>query len=797
MIKRPLLIITICYIISILWGIYLKKYILLFCLIMLVINMYIYIKKRNKIYFIFYNICIFVLCACTLIIKNKDDSFNRFSINSETDRVSIIGVIVSEENDSKYNNNYVVKVINLNNTKCNKKMYLRVKKDNKNLKLQYGNLVKAEGIFEKGEVQRNYKGYSVFNSLKYRNIYGIIKSENIKIIKNNSTNTYNLWINKLQKKLKNNIEILVSKDNNGIAKALLIGDNSGIESDRKQLFSDANLSHILAISGMHVSYVIIGLGFALKKISNRKSKYIMIFFLIFFAFLTGGSPSVIRAVMMCILTLIASLIYRKSDTINNIAISALIILIKNPYNLFNLGFQLSFMGTLGIVLFHSKIEYKTQIIFNNIIKLLLKNETKFLNITNNKFIKNFIVILSVSISANILIVPIIIYNFNNISFVFLISNLLITPILGVLIFSGYISLLISIISIKIAYFPAKIYNYLISIFIKIAQISSNIKFLKFVVGTPKLYTLILMYLIILLLSFNSKKHLKQTIGLFICFTIITSGIFKYKTKLSIYFVDVGQGDCTLIVTPSNKKILIDGGGSESGDYNVGEKILIPYLYDRQIKKIDFIIFSHFDTDHAGGLLSVMEELKVETAIISKQGKSCENYEKFKEIAKKKKIKIMVVDKGDRLQIDKDLYFDILWPNNTNFIEENVLNNNSIVCKMVYKNVSMLFTGDIEEMAEKEILNEYKNNLGMLNSSILKAGHHGSKTSSIEEFINIVNPEVVLIGVGKNNKFGHPNEEVLDRMKKCGAQIFRTDRNGEIIITVDKNGIINCKKTITM
>ena len=166
----------------------------------------------------------------------------------------------------------------------------------------------------------------------------------------------------------------------------------------------------------------------------------------------------------------------------------------------------------------------------------------------------------------------------------------------------------------------------------------------------------------------------------------------------------------------------------------------------------------------GGVLTVMEELKVGQVIISKQGEDSENYQKFKEIVKERKIKVQIVNKGSIIQIDKDLYFDILWPDNSKLVQENILNNNSIVCKLHYKNFSMLFTGDIEEAAEKQILQKYQNNLQVLNSTILKVAHHGSKTSSIREFLDIVKPKIVLIGVGENNKFGHPNEEVIKRLE---------------------------------
>ena len=176
----------------------------------------------------------------------------------------------------------------------------------------------------------------------------------------------------------------------------------------------------------------------------------------------------------------------------------------------------------------------------------------------------------------------------------------------------------------------------------------------------------------------------------------------------------------------------------------------------------------------------MEEISVERVIIANQGENSDNYERFKEIVSKKKINVIVVgkylknsldyselndnNKYQRINIENDLYFDILWPNGSKLIQENILNNNSIVCKLNYKNFSILFTGDIEEIAERKILQEYKNELSILNSKVLKVAHHGSRTSSTKEFIEAVKPKIALIGVGEKNKFGHPNEEVINRFE---------------------------------
>lgn len=235
-------------------------------------------------------------------------------------------------------------------------------------------------------------------------------------------------------------------------------------------------------------------------------------------------------------------------------------------------------------------------------------------------------------------------------------------------------------------------------------------------------------------------------------------------NLNISFIDVGQGDCMIITTPNHKNILIDGGGGEDLEkYDIGEQVLLPYLLNHHIKKIHIMIISHFDSDHIGGLYAILENLDVEKVIISKQGEDSENYQKFKSIIKEKEIEELVVKKGDNIKIENNLMLKILWPKEQQ-IQENILNNNSIVAKLEYKTFSMLLTGDIEKIAEEQILEEYVNS-NILHSTVLKVAHHGSKTSSIQSLLEKVKPKIALIGVGKNNIFGHPNDSVLNRLNE--------------------------------
>ena len=193
----------------------------------------------------------------------------------------------------------------------------------------------------------------------------------------------------------------------------------------------------------------------------------------------------------------------------------------------------------------------------------------------------------------------------------------------------------------------------------------------------------------------------------------------------------------------------------------------------------------------------MQEIKVNNIIIGKQYKSSENYEEFIKIVKEKKINVKIVEGGEKVSIEDNLYFDIIWPFSDNMISDNSINNNSLVCKLNYKNYSMLFTGDIEAIAEKAILKKYSKSLNILKSDILKVAHHGSKTSSITEFIEKIKPKYAIIGVGEDNKFGHPSDSTIQNLEKANIRIYRTDKMGEIEMKtngkeVKINEFLKCK-----
>lgn len=657
MIKRPILIITICYIIGIILGLYLKMNIAFFavsfigicCLItaILFICSKKYLNNNFKKYYKVIIICVLSISISYISISKKEERFVKVQDNISGER-NFIGVITNVNKETQYYKIYTVKIQENveDNSSKNIKILLKVRKDNHDCNLKYGYKIQCIGNIEKPEVRRNYKGFDYSKYLKTQNVYGIceVNSNNISVLKENSVTVYGMCIIKIRNHIKNNLMILLPEKSANIAIPLLLGDTSTIEEEQKTIFSSAGLSHILAISGMHVSFIIACLNFVLKHFDKRKSKYIFIIALLFFSIFTGGTPSVIRAVIMNIIYIFSKLVYRKSDTLTNISVAALMLLFLNPYNVLNLGFQLSFLGTLGIVVFNAKILGligKIQCIISSGLSkdIRLKMISKFLN--------KICTLFSVSISANLMIFPVIAYTYNSVSFVFVISNILVAPIVGLMCFLGYLTCAISLISINFANIFSSILIFLINIFEYIAKISSYLFFFRFTIKTPSVFLIICYYLIIYyLVFFYNKKHNKTVCKIMIALiilAIIINTVLRYNLQFKIYFVDVGQGDSTLIVTKTNKTILIDGGGSENNSYDVGENVLVPYLLDREIVKIDYLIISHFDSDHVKGLFNVIKKLDVKNAIISKQGKISDNYSEFLQLSKKYKVNVIYIE----------------------------------------------------------------------------------------------------------------------------------------------------------
>ena len=746
-------------------------------------------------------IIIFSIISNSIVIYKNIEYEKSFK---DEENLEVTAIVLSQKEEKDYNYTYKIKLLKGKNK--NKCLYLKIDKKQE-VNLEYGDKIFITGEFQEPQGMRNEGGFNYKEYLKSLNIYGSVKAKNIKVIEQNKGNIFMNFIYKISDEIKENIEEFMGEKYSGLLIGLLLGDSSKIDENMEENFKITSLTHILAVSGAQVSYIIVAMYSLLKrKIGIQKTRVVIIASLIFYTALTGFSPSIVRAGIMGIILMISGLVFRKNDIINSIAISLFFMLVYNPFLLENVGLQLSYLGTIGIIG------------FNKTIILILKN----IQIRNKKWkykinrklillISKIKEILAVTMSASLAVVPVMIYHFNLFGTYFLITNLLASIIIGPITLLGTLLVIISFISINIVKILSYILKFLIDILLFISSFS-KLPISKIYIPTPKISFIIIIYLsliislfiykvfhernpnttilrvrnLLALVKYKFKQNRDDVIKKIIIISIIISLCMIFIPRdLKINFVDVGQGDSTFIITPKNKTILIDGGGSNTGSFDVGENTLLPYVLDKGYNKIDLMIISHFDSDHVGGLLTILEEIKVEKVLIAKQEEQSENYKRFFNIVKEKNIPVIVGKRGDKINIEKDLYLDILFPESEQ-IEENVINNNSLVFNIYYNNFSMLFTGDIEEIAEKRIIEI--TNKSRLKADIIKIPHHGSKTSSTRELLEIVLPKIALIGVGKDNLFGHPSSETIDKLDELEIKTYRTDINGEIMINVNKSGI---------
>jgi competence protein ComEC len=402
------------------------------------------------------------------------------------------------------------------------------------------------------------------------------------------------------------------------AEGILLGDTSDMDVSLKENFKISSMSHILAVSGMHISYIIIGINLVLKKhLGKRRVRYVIFFILIIYMFLTNFSPSVVRASIMSILLILSMNLHRKNDIWNSLAISLILILVYNPFLILHVGLQLSYLGTIGILILYPNVK----LFITNLFGFLRKNPVFYRKI--EKLIDKLTDLMSVTIAAQMFILPIILMKFNIFGPYFLISNLCSNFIIAPIIILGIILVLVSLVYLQISKVIAFPFKILIKILIQITNLS-NLPFSKIYIPTPRLWQTFLYIIVLLFINFiyhiynlktinqtqkrvknlvalgkykyrlNKRKN-RRVIALIIIFVIC---ILNIHTKhLKINFVDVNQGDCTFIITPKNNTILIDGGGSMSNTFDVGKSILIPYILNKGYTKLDYVIISHYDQDH--------------------------------------------------------------------------------------------------------------------------------------------------------------------------------------------------------
>jgi competence protein ComEC len=598
------------------------------------------------------------------------------------------------------------------------------------------------------------------------------------------------WIYKERMRLGGIIDRSLSEENASFQKAIILGFQRGIGQDMRDAFSATGLAHLLSISGTHfgmLAFIIFKLIKTLVrslpvKFLTRASLYITptqaavlltLPVLALYAVISGLSTPTVRSLIMVFIYMAALFIGRKGEWLNSLSIAALIILLWNPGTLFELSFQLSFMAvlSLGYVLENRKQEQPALPEPEN------KNEKGLIA----KVIEQTKTGLLMTTAAVLGTAPIAVLVFKQLPLLSPLTNLIVTPLICFIMlplgfFTGFAALFLNISSMPLSMLTDAATRFSL----RLIKLFSDIPYSSIHIHDPS-FAIIALYYLSLFFVFRNRTILRFLPLLIVICIYIVRPYFS-QDNFKVTFLDVGQGDSALVQLPDEKVMLIDAG---SGSSDTGRRVIAPHLWSKGINRIDYLVLSHPHPDHFGGFPYLMDKFRVGEIWLN--GEMPAEAEAFFQTLKESGIPLNVKRRGDLIEAKKYKIY-VLHPYN-DFIADSErgdfsnYNSGSLVIKVESENASILFTGDIEEEAEKSLIPLDK----WLNSDIIKVPHHGGRTSSSEGFIQAVSPRDAVISAGRYNAYNHPNPLTLERYKSAGARIYRTDIDGAVVVNLRDNG----------
>lgn len=738
----------------------------------------------------------FTLIMGFMLMSNEITTRNHiYDLKENT--VIVQGKIYKIENTAFGTNIYLkgVEVENGEKSVSVKRIFVNTEKI-PNVKI--GNIIKVRGKlrqFEEAANKGNFDSRKYYLSLGF---YGKIEAGTIEVINSDYSGIrqglYELRmeiIERLEKLCSDNKGIFsIINNKNGIIGAIILGDKTDLDSDIKELYSVSGIAHILAISGLHISFI----GMAIYRLLRRRFRFLFsaavsIPVVLSFGIMSGFGISTIRAIIMFILKIIGEVLGRKYDAITAISLAGLVLLVQNPFVVCNSGFQMSFGAIIAIVLILPIVE-------------------EILN-TDNKIIK----VLSANFTISLVMNPILAWNYYELPTFSFLLNIVVVPLMSVVIVSSIVGIFCSCIMFgfgKVVIFPGcgilELYTFLCNIINKSSVAS-------IVVGQPKVTIIIVYYAILLVVLFGLKnirtkytraekerniikketglvlekkakkerrikgQNVKLRLACIVGFLLLNCLIYYIPNPgFYITFINVGQGDGILIHGDNGTKVMVDGGSTS--EKQVAKNCIVPYLKAEGIGTIDYSIITHTDKDHISGILEILENnnsnrIRIKNLVMPDINMKDDTYNELIEKAKLKKINVLYIKKGDTLSLGKTK-IKCIYPETTTTASDK--NDYCTVLSVKNKTSKILLTGDISKEIEEKIKDDIEENY-----TVLKVAHHGSNYSSSEKFLKKVNPKYSIISVGKNNSYGHPGNETMERLRKQGGVIYRTDEKGGITI----------------
>ncbi len=734
-----------------------KSYIPLF--IILIIALVVMLKKKLPFYLLIISIIslIFVIQLPVNQLSKKLEYNKSYNLNGKVASIS----------NGKYYTYVTLEDASVNNKKMRCSINIKVKKDNsfsfkkksdtntketqnsRDNKITLNDKLTAIGELSNDDTMMNPSDFNYKTYLKYNNVGASFKVKSIERLVDVST---------LKEKVHDYLKYVIEKlypreDVSSIIKGVILGDKSDIDENTRESYNLAGIGHLLCISGFHIGVVYgilmyisarIGLSYEIRRV-------VVIMLLGVYTYFTGASVQTIRAFIIIAMILSSNIIWEEADLLTSLGIASLITLVNAPYQVFNVGFQLSYVAVITL----------------NIARKVVKHLEKKLIIRPK--IKKLIYTLCISIFS----FPICSYFFYNISVISILLNLIAIPVFSVIIIGSLISIGLFIIKMPICYLASKLVTMLFDALGLVIKLSTALPFANVIIGRLDvirygLYVLVLIAAVYMLLDKLSIKNFKMIVLISLC-VVSMLGMIEQR-NLAVTALYVGQGDSLVVEVPGHKLLVFDGGNEGEG------QTLENYIKYRGYSQVEAAFISHFDADHITGIIELIEGgFRVNKVFISTTAENKDLEERLYKACDERKIKVARLNQGDRYKIN-GVSVDCLAPNK--YLNYNNENNRSLVCLLKYKNFKALFTGDKEKESDFAMYD----NIGDI--TLLKVSHHGSRTGTSKELLDKLKPEYAVISCGINNLYHHPHNEVTQLLEEARVDTERTDISGAISYITD-------------
>ncbi len=719
------------------------------------------IKEKRHFLLLLY---IFFFMAGYLLMYNLENKHKEIESIADGTLVTIEGT-VEEINLNDYNIELVT------GTDIGKCIVLMENALYESVSPDYGNKIKITGkkcdfktASNPGNYDERHYNYSVGNILKIEADYVEITDER--------KNEFKDFVSYIKEHMTNVLLEICPEKETGVFMAMLYGDKTLLDEELKEIYADGGISHILAISGLHISIMGMGVYILLRKcISVKWSGVISTIIMILYGIMAGGSVSAIRAIIMFFISLFAILTGYIYDMRNAICIAAFLLLLDNPYYLFNISFGLSFGAVIAIA-------------------FVLPYVIRFLQVKNN-VLKSFLA----SVVINIVNGPMMANGYYEIAFYGMFLNLLVIPLMSIVVLSGIGGILIGSINIATGKAIISVGVMILRIYEKICIFASDLQYARIVTGHFDIHDMLIYYPIICVCIWGIWRYGRDGIKnkiedrvkkvyryVLVVFIITILHIYLYTTRPEqsvITFLDVGQGDSGIVVSESGNVCLFDGGSTSEN--SVGEYRILPYLKYRGIKQIDYIILSHSDKDHINGIGEILEDKAISVGnIVIPTGD--DGFADIQSLAIDKGINVVIADDGMMIKAG-EMEIDIINPVKEYEGQYKDVNDNSLVAIININGKTIGMMGDISSETEEKLISDKKVREVLSEIDVLKVAHHGSKYSTSEEFLTVTTPEVAVISCGEDNSYGHPHEETLKRLENIGSQVLIIPQSGTVTIKI--------------